>query len=151
MAPWPLGVAIAAPLAGTLAERHSVALLGSTGLAVLAGGLALLFFLPADPAPLDIAWRMLVCGLGFGFFQTPNSIAIMSSAPAERSGGASAVQSAARLFGQTCGAALVAMILGLAAERGSTLAILIAIGFALLACVFSLLRAFAAPRAEAAE
>jgi MFS family permease len=28
---------------------------------------------------LDIVWRMLICGLGFGLFQTPNNRAIITS------------------------------------------------------------------------
>ena len=47
---------------------------------------------PADPGIISIVWRMLICGSGFGFFQSPNLRAIMSSAPPERSGGASGEQ-----------------------------------------------------------
>jgi hypothetical protein len=36
-------------------------------------GLVALALLPAHPAPADIVWRMTICGLGFGFFNTPNN------------------------------------------------------------------------------
>ena len=57
---------------------------------------------------------MLVCGAGFGFFQSPNLRAIMSSAPPGRSGGASGIVATSRLLGQSIGAALVALCFGIA-------------------------------------
>src|SRR5690242_2849782 len=81
MTPWPLTVALIAPLAGRMADRHSVGVLSGGGLAVLTAGLALLSLMPAQPTGLDIAWRMMVCGLGFGFFNTPNNRAILTTAP----------------------------------------------------------------------
>ena len=68
--------------------------------------------LPEHAAWTDIAWRMTVCGVGFGFFNTPNNRAIITAAPPARSGGASGMQATARLFGQTTGAALVALLFG---------------------------------------
>ncbi len=93
MTPWPLAIAVAAPVSGRLADRFSPGLLGGIGLATLAGGLALLAMLPNDPSTADIVWRLTVCGLGFGLFQSPNNKAIITSAPPERSGGASGMQS----------------------------------------------------------
>jgi DHA2 family multidrug resistance protein-like MFS transporter len=86
---------------------------------------------------------MTLCGLGFGFFQSPNNRAIVASAPRERSGGAGAIQSTARLLGQTIGAALVALIFGIAHPSGGTgpsVAILLASGFSAAAAVASLAR-----------
>ena len=47
----------------------------------MATGLALLSMLPAHPTAFDIVWRLLICGIGFGFFNTPNNRAILTSAP----------------------------------------------------------------------
>jgi DHA2 family multidrug resistance protein-like MFS transporter len=69
--------------------------------------------LGADPSPLDIAWRMALCGIGYGLFQSPNNRAIQNSAPRERSGGPQAIQSVARVFGQTTGAVIVATVFAL--------------------------------------
>jgi DHA2 family multidrug resistance protein-like MFS transporter len=143
MTPWPVTVAIIAPIAGRLADRYPAGILGGIGLGVLSLGFALLAMMPADPSAIDIVWRMTLCGLGFGFFQSPNNRAIVSSAPRERSGGAGAIQSTARLLGQTIGAALVALIFGLAGPAGGkspTVAILLAAGFAAVAAVTSLTR-----------
>jgi MFS transporter, DHA2 family, multidrug resistance protein len=143
MTPWPATVALVAPVAGRLADRFSAGTLCGVGLGVLTSGFVLLAALPAQPQAADIVWRMMICGFGFGLFGSPNSRAIIASAPRERSGGAGAIQSAARLLGQTVGAALVALIFGFAGPlRGSgpTFAILLAAGFAALAAVLSLLR-----------
>jgi MFS transporter, DHA2 family, multidrug resistance protein len=110
MTPWMVMTAIMAPIAGRLADRYPAGILGGIGLSVLAAGFVLLAFLPAHPTTIEIAWRVAVCGLGFGFFQSPNNRAIVASAPRERSGGAGAIQGTARLLGQSIGAAFVALI-----------------------------------------
>ncbi len=140
MTPWPIAVAIIAPISGRLSDRFSAGLLGGIGLAALAAGLALMAGLPAHPGWGEIAWRMALCGFGFGLFQSPNNRAMATSAPKERSGGASGMLSTARLLGQTTGAALVALILGLVPQHGTTVALLTAATFAGLAAVVSSMR-----------
>ena len=140
MTPWPLVVAVMAPIAGRLSDRYAAGILGSIGLALLGLGMALLAMLPANPHVADIVWRMALCGCGFGFFQAPNMKAIMSSAPADRSGGASGIVATARLVGQTSGAALAALCFGLVGREGATIALVLGAGFAALGCVMSLLR-----------
>jgi DHA2 family multidrug resistance protein-like MFS transporter len=107
MTPWPIAVGIAAPIAGRLADRINAGLLGGIGLVVFAAGLFLLSRLGASPDNLDIAWRMAVCGLGFGIFQSPNNRTIVSAAPKPRSGAAGGMLATARLLGQTTGAVAV--------------------------------------------
>jgi DHA2 family multidrug resistance protein-like MFS transporter len=131
---------VAAPIAGRLADRYPAGILGAIGLAIFAAGLVLLALLPADPTTADIVWRMAVCGFGFGLFQSPNNRAILGSAPSRRSGGASGMLGTARLLGQTTGAALAALAFGLFPARPTTVAILLAAGFAALAACVSSLR-----------
>ncbi|HVH81506.1 MAG TPA: MFS transporter, partial [Stellaceae bacterium] len=138
MTPWPLMTAAIAPFAGRLADRYSVGILGGIGLAIFGSGLALLALLPSHPAALDIAWRMAVCGFGFGLFQSPNNRAMINSAPRERSGGAGGMLGTARLLGQTMGAAFVGMLFALSA--GSTTVLGIAACIALLAALVSCVR-----------
>ena len=140
MTPWPLVVAIMAPLAGRLSDRYAVGLLGGVGLVLLGIGMTLLATLPEQPTILNIVWRMAICGVGFGFFQTPNLRAIMSSAPPGRSGGASGIVATARLTGQTTGAALAALCFALFGREGATVALALGAGFAAVGSVMSFLR-----------
>jgi MFS transporter, DHA2 family, multidrug resistance protein len=140
MTPWPLVTAIMAPLAGRLSDRYAVGLLGGVGLVMLGIGMTLLATLPEQPSVLNIVWRMAICGVGFGFFQTPNLRAIMSSAPPDRSGGASGIVATARLTGQTVGAALAALCFTLAGHEGATVALALGAGFAAIGSVMSFLR-----------
>ena len=145
MTPWPLAVTIMAPIAGRLSDRFPAGLLGGIGLVMLGTGMALLAMLPENPSTANIVWRMLIFGIGFGFFQAPNMKAIMSSAPPHRSGGASGIVATARLTGQTTGAALAALCFSLAGREGATLALALGAGFAALGSVMSFLRLAVAP------
>ena len=142
--PWPVVTAIMAPIAGRLSDRYPAAILGGIGLAVLCAGLLLLAALPDHPSSGDIIWRMVICGMGFGFFQSPNLRAILSSAPPERSGGASGIVATSRLVGQSLGAALVALCFSVSGLHGPALALLLAAWFAGAASLASFSRLFAA-------
>ncbi len=140
---WPLGVVCVAPLAGRLIGRYHAGLLGGIGLAVLAAGLALLAALPTQPANADIAWRMALCGIGFGLFQSPNNHTIVTSAPLHRAGGASGMLGTARLTGQTIGAVLLAILFTFTNPHdghGPAIALGLAAAFAAVASLFSALR-----------
>ncbi|WP_246102318.1 MFS transporter [Methylobacterium terricola] len=140
MTPWPVVVALMAPVAGRLSDRYPPSVLGGIGLAILALGMGLLAALPPEPSVVGLAWRMALCGAGFGFFQAPNLRAIMTSAPPSRSGGASGIVATARLLGQTTGAALVAACFAVAAAHGPALALGLGAAFAGIASVVSLSR-----------
>jgi DHA2 family multidrug resistance protein-like MFS transporter len=145
LTPWPVMTAIAAPIAGPLSDRFPPAILGGTGLAILYVGLMLIATLPGHPSITDIVWRMMICGAGFGFFQSPNLKAIMSSAPAERSGGASGIVATSRLVGQAVGAALVALCFGISMQHGPSLALAVAAVFSAAGCIVSFSRLAAKP------
>jgi DHA2 family multidrug resistance protein-like MFS transporter len=141
--PWPAVVVFVAPLSGRLSDRYPAGLLGGLGLAVLTVGLLLVLMLPPDAAFPDVVWRMVVCGIGFGFFQSPNNRAIIGAAPRSRSGAASGMLSTARLVGQTIGGVVVALVFALTQgdiARGASLAITAGALFSGVACVVSFLR-----------
>jgi MFS transporter, DHA2 family, multidrug resistance protein len=145
LTPWPVMTAIAAPIAGPMSDRYPPAVLGGIGLAILAVGLALVASLPGHPGTPGIVWRMMICGTGFGFFQSPNLRAIMSSAPPERSGGASGIVATSRLVGQAIGAALVALCFGISMLHGPSLALGLAAVFSGAGSVVSFARLAAKP------
>ena len=145
MTPWPLAVGVAAPLAGRLADRINAGLLGGIGLAIFAAGLFFLSRLGASPGNLDIVWRMALCGLGFGLFQSPNNRTIVSAAPKPRSGAAGGMLATARLLGQTTGAVAVGVSFHLAGVHVTPTLLCAASIAALAAAGISLLRLNVAP------
>ena len=145
MSPWPLAVGVAAPLAGRLADRINAGLLGGIGLAIFAAGLFFLSRLGASPGNLDIVWRMALCGLGFGLFQSPNNRTIVSAAPKPRSGAAGGMLATARLLGQTTGAVAVGVSFHLAGVHVTPTLLCAASIAALAAAGISLLRLNVAP------
>jgi DHA2 family multidrug resistance protein-like MFS transporter len=138
--PWPLFVVFIAPIAGRLTARHSAALLGSMGLAALAIGLGCLAAMPASPSVPDIVWRMALCGVGFGFFQTPNNTALMTAGPANRSGAAGGMLALARIFGWCLGSALVAVVFALSNSQPTVACLELACGFAVFGAIVSVSR-----------
>lgn len=140
MTPWAVGVALAAPVAGRLADRYPAGILGSLGLVAMGSGLTLLALFPAQGSPAELIWRMALCGLGFGFFQAPNNRTLIASAPRARSGAAGGMLATARLLGQTLGAAGVAILFRAYPENGSNLALGVAAGLALAAAAVSVSR-----------
>jgi DHA2 family multidrug resistance protein-like MFS transporter len=141
--PWPAAVVFVSPIAGRLSDKYPAGLLGGLGLAVLTAGLLLMLSLPPQPPFVDVVWRMMLCGLGFGFFQSPNNRALIDAAPRSRSGAAGGLLSTARLTGQTIGGVLVALIFGfnhgnIAAGVGA--ALIAGAVFSGFACVISFLR-----------
>jgi DHA2 family multidrug resistance protein-like MFS transporter len=110
---WPLAIASIAPIAGRLADRHHAGFLGAIGLTSMTTGLIAMALLPPDPSTLDIVWRLVLCGAGFGLFSAPNNRLMMNAVPRDRSGSAGGIIATARTLGQTMGAALVALVFGL--------------------------------------
>ena len=140
---WPLTIVVVAPLAGLLIGRYPDGLLGGIGQGILALGLALLASLPAQPSNVDIVWRLMLCGAGFGMFQSPNNHTIVTSAPLDRSGGASGMLGTARLTGQTIGAVMMAVIFSFTNAhdgRGPLIALTLAAILSALAGTLSSLR-----------
>jgi DHA2 family multidrug resistance protein-like MFS transporter len=146
MTPWPLAVGVAAPIAGRLADRHRAGTLGAIGMSIFAIGLALMAMVAPGMSNLDIAWRMALCGLGFGFFQSPNNRAMVTAAPMHRSGAAGGALATARLLGQTAGAVTTAIFFHLAGAHAAPTALATAAGLAGLAVLVSLSRLKLAPR-----
>ncbi len=141
MTPWPLAIALTSPVAGRLCERVPAWLLGTLGMALFCIGLLALALMPQAAGNPAIGWRMALCGVGFGLFQTPNNRTMIGAAPRHRSGGASGMLSTSRLLGQTVGASLVALIFALRPAAGAREAVLVGAGFAVVAAAFSVSRA----------
>ena len=115
---WPVGIILAAPHAGRLADNYAPALISTVGLCVFALGLLLLAQLPDHAQWWDISLRGLLCGIGFGCFQSPNNREMLANASREHSSYASGVLAVMRTFGQCLGAAFVGVIFSLYTQSG---------------------------------
>jgi MFS transporter, DHA2 family, multidrug resistance protein len=148
--PWLIAQAAISPVAGRLADRVDASRLAAIGMGVFGLGLLALTLMPAHASAIDIAWRTLICGAGYGFYQSPNNRSIQGSVPRERSAATQGMQAMARLFGQVGGATLAALIFRLspAGTRGTsgtdpyaTLIVMsLAVAFTLLGVTASVLR-----------
>jgi len=113
--------AVLGPVAGRAAARFGPERVLIGGLVVAAIGTGLLALLPADAGFLDLAWRLVIVGVGCGFASSPTSTLAVSSVARLHSTTASAVHSMCRQIGATLGIAVLGLIPG-STEFGSGLA-----------------------------
>jgi EmrB/QacA subfamily drug resistance transporter len=102
LAPLALGMLVASPIAGKIADRRGSRLLASLGMLVTALGLALMTTLQAHSPYWQSALWLALVGIGSGVFNSPNTAAMMAIVPANRRGIAGAV----RMLSTNAGAVL---------------------------------------------
>jgi DHA2 family multidrug resistance protein-like MFS transporter len=141
MTPWPLSVALMAPVSGYLCDRYPPGVVGTIGLLLCASGQALLAFLPMGAGVFDVAWRMALCGIGIGLFGPPNLRQIVGATPKHRTGAVGGLVGTNRLTGQSVGAALAALVLNVAPMNANVFALGIAAGLTTIGACISLARA----------
>lgn len=110
MTAWPAVILLAAPLSGWLVGHVHPGWLGGVGLTMMCMGCFSLGYLPEDVTTAGLVLRLMLCGAGFGLFQSPNNSLMLGAAPTYRAGSASGMLALARLIGQTTGATLVALL-----------------------------------------
>ncbi|MFE1763781.1 MFS transporter [Streptomyces angustmyceticus] len=123
---FPLGMAVAGPLGGRLADLHRArgpagtggTSIGArpvavTGAALTAAGLLLLLPLGDGWTPLDVAWRLALAGIGLGLNGGPTQALVMGAAPPDRIATVGATVQLARSLGFTLGPALATAAWGL--------------------------------------
>ncbi len=109
----PLMMAAFSPLAGRLSDRIEPRIVASAGMAMSAAGLFLTAFLTSQSSLAVIVAILLLCGLGFALFSSPNTSAIMGSVPPRQYGVASATTGIMRLIGQMLSMGIAALIIAL--------------------------------------
>jgi MFS family permease len=96
----PVMMAVFSPIAGTLSDRIEPRVLASSGMTLTTLGLIGLIFLSDNSGIPYIIICLLVLGIGYGFFSSPNSNAIMGSVEKRTYGVASSTLATMRLTGQ---------------------------------------------------
>lgn len=96
----PVVMVIFSPLAGRLSDRIEPRIIASAGMAFTAAGLFLFTFLDKETTSEFIIFGLILIGLGFALFSSPNTNAVMSSVEKRFYGVASAALGTMRLVGQ---------------------------------------------------
>jgi EmrB/QacA subfamily drug resistance transporter len=109
----PIMMAISAPLTGHLSDKTRPGLLASIGMFLTLAGLFALSFIKKETPIGMITAVLVVLGLGFGFFSSPNTNAIMGSVDRKDYGIASGISSTMRVFGQTFSMMLITIFISL--------------------------------------
>ena len=96
----PFVMALSSPLAGKLSDRIEPRLLATAGMVLTCLGLLVLASLDAQSSLWLVLVPLLVHGLGFGLFSSPNTNAVMGSVDQKLYGVASGIMSTMRVMGQ---------------------------------------------------
>ncbi len=107
----PLLMAFCAPIAGRLADAYSPAPIATTGMALCTVAMACATFIDASSSMFLIFAVLIIMGLGFGFFSTPNTTAIMASVEKKEYGMASSMIATMRTIGMLTAMTLVTVLL----------------------------------------
>jgi MFS family permease len=110
MMAFPLLTFFVGPLSGGLSDRIGTGGLAFSGMVIHAAGLFLLSRLGGAAGNLDVAWRLAVCGLGAGMFQSPINSTVMGSVPAQFRGVAASIVAVTRNTGMAFGIAVAGAI-----------------------------------------
>jgi MFS family permease len=105
-----IGMLVASPIAGVIADRHGSRGLAAVGMVVSAGGLAGMTMLQAHTVYVWSALWLALVGIGSGMFNSPNTAAMMGVVPVHRRG----IAAGARVMLQNTGAVIsIAFVLAI--------------------------------------
>ncbi|MFN8257494.1 MAG: MFS transporter [Bacteroidales bacterium] len=107
----PAIMAITAWFAGWLSDKFDSGILSSIGMSIIVVGLIMLLRLDRMDTNTWLICSLVVLGLGFGTFSSPNTNSVMSSVEKKQMGIASATISTMRLIGQITSMAIATMII----------------------------------------
>ena len=113
----PAMMALCSPFAGRLSDRVEPRTVASTGMAFTAAGLAILTSLTTETSLAFVVATLVILGVGFGLFSSPNTNAVMSSVDRRVYGVASATLGTMRLTGQMVSMGIASLIFALVVGR----------------------------------
>ncbi len=105
LTPVAVAMTVTAPFSGRLSDAIGSRALTVGGMLVMAVSFVALWRMGSRPSSLDLLWPLVLNGAGMGLFTSPNNSAIMSGAPAERSGTAAGALATSRNLGMALGIA----------------------------------------------
>ncbi|MFO7773975.1 MAG: MFS transporter [Dehalococcoidia bacterium] len=109
----PVMSAVLSPLAGKFSDRIEPRIIASTGMALITLGLVMFVFLTEGTSLQSVIVSLILVGSGFALFDSPNTNAVMSSAPKTAYGVASATAATMRQIGMVLGMGIVMLMFAL--------------------------------------
>lgn len=109
----PLSMALLSPFVGRLSDRVEPRLLTTLGMAVTGVGLLLLAQLAQDSSNAGVLLALIITGIGFSLFSSPNVNAIMGSVDKQNYGSAAGAVATTRIVGQLASMVLVTLSMAL--------------------------------------
>lgn len=121
MTPFPLAMMAFAWVSGYLADRTGTgSSITTAGMVLITAAMFWLSFLTPETTPESVMWRLLLLGVGMGFFNSPNNSEVMNATPPGQLGLGSSLLATSRHVGQMLGTSLAALFLGLALGASNT-------------------------------
>jgi EmrB/QacA subfamily drug resistance transporter len=96
----PVMQALLSPFTGKLSDKIEPRIVASAGMALIFVGLLLFSLLSTDTPTVQVIATLIILGVGFALFSSPNTNAVMSSVIPKYFGVASAIMSTMRSVGQ---------------------------------------------------
>ena len=106
----PVVQTLVSPAAGHLSDSIDPRVLATAGMAFSTAGLGILAFLSTDTPLVVILGGLVILGIGYGLFSSPNTNAIMSSVGVHHLGIASGMVSTMRAIGQMVSLAIAMVV-----------------------------------------
>lgn len=106
----PAIMAVLSPLMGRLSDKFSPFKMSSIGMGFCAAGAAIFIFVGSDTGLAMIIIALIVTGLGFSLFSSPNTNAVMSCVDKTEYGVASSILATMRSIGHTLSMVIVTII-----------------------------------------
>jgi EmrB/QacA subfamily drug resistance transporter len=109
----PILMVIVTPIAGRLSDKYDPRIIATIGMSIVTLGIFGFVFLSTTTSLEYIIISLIILGLGFGLFSSPNTNSIMGSVERRFYGVASATVSTMRLIGQTMSMGIALLIFAL--------------------------------------
>jgi MFS family permease len=107
----PIVMAAFTPFTGRLSDKFNPNILASIGMTISGLGLLSLSFITLETSVSFLVINLLVLGLGFSLFSSPNTTAIMGSVEKKELAVASSISSTMRLLGQMMSMGLTMLVI----------------------------------------
>lgn len=109
----PIVMALLSPFAGSLSDRVEPRIVSSFGMGLSMLGLVFFAFLSRTTPAWLLVLNLMLLGMGFAFFSSPNTSAVMGSVPKQFYGVASSSLGTMRQIGQALSMAIATLIIDL--------------------------------------